>query len=235
MRAVLSCRTGPVAWCFCYIRPHIRRSALERVGGWDPYNVTEDADLGLRLIRYGYRTETLDSDTWEEAPNTLSNWMSQRRRWYKGWLQTWIVQMRNPALYVRQAGWRGFVGLQLLMGGIFLSALAHPILIAALVFWGLGLYGPPIGNTWLAGINFGTILIGHGAMLVMVWRAAADGPEHGRRRWLVPLMPLYVLLHALAAGGATAEYLRRPYHWSKTDHGKTRRDASRRQRPRHKP
>ncbi len=35
---------------------HFRTRNLRQIGGWDPYNVTEDADLGLRLARLGYRT-----------------------------------------------------------------------------------------------------------------------------------------------------------------------------------
>ncbi len=75
---------------------HFRRTALEHVGGWDPWNVTEDADLGIRLSRFGYETATVTLPTLEEAPVTLAPWMRQRTRWFKGWLQTWLVHMRHP-------------------------------------------------------------------------------------------------------------------------------------------
>ena len=83
---------------------HFRASALQAVGGWDAFNVTEDADLGIRLARHGYRCGILDSTTYEEANTQLPNWMRQRRRWLKGFLQTWLVHMRNPLLLLRQTG-----------------------------------------------------------------------------------------------------------------------------------
>ena len=76
---------------------HFRADILRDVGGWDPHNVTEDADLGLRLARIGYRTGVIDSETEEEANGALGNWMQQRARWLKGWMQTWLVHMREPA------------------------------------------------------------------------------------------------------------------------------------------
>ena len=51
---------------------HFRADVLRKVGGWDPFNVTEDADLGMRLARFGYRTGVIGSTTWEEAPVAFS-------------------------------------------------------------------------------------------------------------------------------------------------------------------
>jgi cellulose synthase/poly-beta-1,6-N-acetylglucosamine synthase-like glycosyltransferase len=53
----------------------------------DAWNVTEDADLGLRLAIAGHRIADLPSATLEEAPQRLGAWMRQRRRWMKGFLQ----------------------------------------------------------------------------------------------------------------------------------------------------
>ena len=203
---------------------HIRRDALEEIGGWDSFNVTEDADLGLRMIRFGYRVATLDSDTWEEAPSDLRGWIDQRSRWYKGWLQTWIVHMRSPRLYLAETGWRGFLGLQLLMGGMFLAAIAHPILLGATILWLSGLAGPPTGAGFMPSINLSTILLGHGAMMVLCWLASADGPQHLRRVWLVPLLPVYMLLHAFAALKAVYQFVMAPHYWPKTKHGQTKRE-----------
>ena len=78
---------------------------LRAIGGWDPYNVTEDADLGIRLARLGYRTTVIPSTTYEEAPARLRPWLRQRTRWFKGWLQTWLVHMRSPVrLWVWSSG-----------------------------------------------------------------------------------------------------------------------------------
>ena len=110
---------------------HIKRRVLLRVGGWDPYNVTEDADLGVRLQRLGYQVKVLDSTTMEEANSDFVNWVKQRSRWYKGYLQTWLVHMRHPFRLWRELGPRGFVGLSLMVGAIPVLALVNP------VFWGL--------------------------------------------------------------------------------------------------
>ena len=78
---------------------HFRLRSLVGVGAWDEWNVTEDADLGVRLARFGYRVKALDSDTWEEAPYEFGNWFRQRVRWQKGWMQTLIVHSRRPLFF----------------------------------------------------------------------------------------------------------------------------------------
>ena len=113
---------------------HFRTAVLRAVGGWDPFNVTEDADLGLRLARHGYDTGTLDSLTYEEANTRLPNWMRQRARWLKGFLATWLVHMRDPARLMREVGPAGFWVAQAVTIGVFASALLHPLcLVATLV------------------------------------------------------------------------------------------------------
>ena len=106
---------------------HFRRAALEQAGAWDPFNVTEDADLGIRLARAHKRVEVLPSTTWEEAPGNARSWLDQRTRWLKGWMQTYLVHMRSPRALWRDLGaWR-FLGFQVLMGGMVLAALVHPL------------------------------------------------------------------------------------------------------------
>ena len=107
---------------------HFRISALRAIHGWDPFNVTEDADIGIRLARHGLRVQTLDSTTFEEATNSLPNWLRQRTRWLKGYMQTWLVHMRSPRALLRNAGVAGFFGFQLFVGGTVLSALLNPLL-----------------------------------------------------------------------------------------------------------
>ena len=75
---------------------HFRASALRWLMAWDPFNVTEDADLGIRLARYGYRCRMLGSTTYEEAPARPMSWLKQRTRWLKGYMQTWRVHMNHP-------------------------------------------------------------------------------------------------------------------------------------------
>jgi glycosyltransferase XagB len=105
---------------------HFRRDLLLKIGGWDPFNVTEDADLGIRLARFGYEVSVIDSVTMEEAPASWRNWRGQRTRWIKGWIQTYLVHMRRPLRLWRDLGaWR-FAGFQLTIGATILSLLVHP-------------------------------------------------------------------------------------------------------------
>jgi glycosyltransferase XagB len=113
---------------------HFRADILRRIGAWDPYNVTEDADLGMRLARFGYRTTVISSTTYEEAPARLRPWLRQRTRWFKGWIQTWLVHMRAPRKLLRELGLRGFVVFQLLAGGSVLAALVHPLFLIELLW-----------------------------------------------------------------------------------------------------
>ncbi len=114
---------------------HFELEKLRAVGVWDPFNVTEDADLGLRFAAMGYRVGVFNSVTYEEANSQLGNWIRQRSRWIKGHLQTWLVNMRDPVDLYRRVGFRGFCSLQLFIGGGILSALAYPFLVLPFLIW----------------------------------------------------------------------------------------------------
>lgn len=89
---------------------HFRTAALHELGGWDPFNVTEDCDLGVRLHVAGMRTRMLDSLTWEEANSRVGNWIRQRSRWLKGYLITHIVWWRRPLWLISRLGPWGAAG-----------------------------------------------------------------------------------------------------------------------------
>ena len=123
---------------------HFRTAALRKVGAWDPYNVTEDADLGMRLARFGYRSTIVRSSTYEEAPIRCGPWLRQRTRWFKGWVQTWFVHMRSPRRLLADLGFIGFASFQLVVGGSVLAALIHPLVLAGFLycyFAGLPFFG----------------------------------------------------------------------------------------------
>ncbi|WDR02156.1 glycosyltransferase family 2 protein [Devosia algicola] len=104
---------------------HFRVATLRELGGWDPYNVTEDADLGMRLARAGHRVDTLAIGTLEEAPTHLRSWLAQRTRWMKGWMQTFVVHNRRPHLLLRELGWRNFWAFELIVGSMIVAPLLH--------------------------------------------------------------------------------------------------------------
>ncbi len=200
---------------------HFPRDLLEQLGGWDPYNVTEDADVGLRIARAGMAVAMVRSTTWEEAPLRFRPWLYQRTRWMKGWMQTWLVHMRQPGRCWRELGTFRFLGAQALMGGMVLSALMHPVFYVMLAIeFGTGdpLADPPAGVErglwWLAAFN---LVAGYSSAMLL----AAVAVVRRRRLWLLPhvaLMPVYWLLISFASYRAVWQLLRDPFLWEKTEH-----------------
>jgi len=204
---------------------HFRTDVLREVGGWDPYNVTEDADLGMRLARFGYLSGVIDSTTYEEAPARLGAWLKQRTRWCKGWLQTWFVHMRAPGALFRELGLGGFLAFQLLVGGTVLAALVHPFFLALVLtdatLGKLFVESDTIGAALRQGLVVTTLLSGY--------LASASLALLGLRRrkllasaWVLLLLPLYWILLSFAAWRGAVQLIAAPYLWEKTEHGLAR-------------
>ena len=201
---------------------HFRTEILREVGGWDPYNVTEDADLGLRLARHGYDIGTFDSRTYEEANIRLGNWMRQRARWLKGFLLTWLVHMRSPAIFWREVGPSGFWVAQAMTLGVFASALLHPLCVAGTVVLLIVEPPPPpdagLITIGLAGLSVLILVAGYVTAMMVGARALRREAMAG---WYLPIatMPLYWLLMSVAAWYALWQFAIAPFHWNKTEHG----------------
>jgi len=199
--------------------PHFRTATLRAIGGWDAYNVTEDADLGMRLARFGHRTSVIASTTYEEAPARLGAWLRQRTRWFKGWMQTWAVHMRTPWRLKRELGLGGFLAFQLIVGGNALAALVHPLFLATLIDAAL------VGPSWRGGAGAVPAAIYGGTALAGYLVSGLLGFMGLKRRgllasaWVLLLMPLHWLLLSLAAWRALWQLMRKPYAWEKTEHG----------------
>ena len=116
---------------------HFKTKVLQHIGGWDPFNVTEDCDLGIRLHKMGFNTHVLDSTTWEEANSQVWNWVRQRSRWVKGYIQTHLVHMRNPIATLWRLGPVGLFGFLASVGGLSLMLLLNPIFWAIVLFYGV--------------------------------------------------------------------------------------------------
>ena len=207
---------------------HFRRRVLDQVGGWDPYNVTEDADLGIRLARAGWQTCVISSTTFEEAPVTRRAWIGQRTRWLKGWAQTLLVHGRRPRALVRDLGLGGTVALVLLTAGPYAAALVHPLclalFIADIVGGVAGLPCTYMAEVMTSALTYTTLVAGYaGAAVSMTVGLGRRGIRPG---WgTIAMIPIYWLLLSLAAWRAVVELIRRPYHWQKTEHGAARRGA----------
>ena len=196
-----------------------RTDALIAAGGWDAYNVTEDADLGLRLAHFGYRARTFPSTTYESATPRPGPWVRQRSRWIKGYLQTWLVHMRCPPRGAG-SGWRHALTLHLLVGAVVVAALLNP------VFWvlfGLSLFAPGLALDWLFPEPLGTmaalaLLAGNGFQVWLFMLAPL------RRGWLDLVAfgltaPAYWALQSAAGYKAAFQFVTRPFYWEKTEHG----------------
>lgn len=192
---------------------HFRMAVLRRMNGWDAWNVTEDADLGVRLARRGYRSAVITPPTLEEAPETLGIWVAQRSRWLKGFWQSWVVMMRAPDRALAETGWAGFLALQVMLAGTFLAALVHgPLMIGLCV----GLLAG-----WIEPGGVGLLLLVLGYLTNAVAMLVTPGPRHMRRWQAVATLPLYWPLQTLAAVRALYGWLRAPHFWAKTPHGLT--------------
>lgn len=196
-----------------------RREALEELGGWDAHNVTEDADLGIRLARHGYRTELIPTVTQEEANCRFWPWIKQRSRWLKGYAMTWAVHMRNPAALWRELGARRFFGVQLLFLGTLSQFILAPVLWS---FWAIpfGLWHPLRAVIPMEGfMALGLLFLATELLSIWLGVLAVSGPKH-RGLWLwVPTMHFYFPLGAMAAYKGLWEVIKRPYYWDKTAHG----------------
>ncbi|MDR7039077.1 cellulose synthase/poly-beta-1,6-N-acetylglucosamine synthase-like glycosyltransferase [Methylobacterium sp. BE186] len=200
---------------------HFRTAVLRALHGWDAWNVTEDADLGLRLALAGYMVGDLPSATYEEAPAHLGPWLRQRVRWMKGFVQTTVTHARHPLRTLRRLGpLDAFCALTMVPGTVA-SALVYPFLTgaAALAFlW----HGPEGGPAFWPNLPQGLALTIFGAGLAAMMLPAALGAV--RRGWydLLPfvlLLPVYYMLISLAAWLGLVELARAPAHWNKTEHG----------------
>ena len=197
-----------------------RRRALEDLGRWDAHNVTEDADLGIRLARRGYRTAFVDSVTLEEATSSVPAWVRQRSRWIKGYAVTWAVHMRDPLRLLGELGPWKFIGMQILFLGTLSQFIFAPLLWS---FWlvPFGFYHPVVEiaprNSVLAMASL--FLLAEIATMAMSAFAVA-GRKH---RWLikwVPMMHLYFPLAAVALWKGFGELFTHPFYWDKTSHGR---------------
>lgn len=192
---------------------HFRVEALRRAGGWDAWNVTEDADLGFRLWRKGYRLGVLTRPTYEPPPADVAAWVPQRTRWLKGYMQTLGVQLRHPLAL----GWRGMLALTFTLVQTLLAAALYAV-TAAWTVWLLALWAvtglPPLAPVG----GFVTVAAG----VISAWLACAVGCRRAGRPYGWKLMltaPGYWALQSLAMAHAVVRLVRQPFAWDKTPHG----------------
>jgi cellulose synthase/poly-beta-1,6-N-acetylglucosamine synthase-like glycosyltransferase len=199
---------------------HFRRLALRSLGGWDPYNVTEDADLGIRMFREGYSVRVLESVTLEEANSDFVNWVKQRSRWYKGYLQTLFVHLRSPRELVREMGWAGVAHFVIFVGGTPVLAFLNPVFWVLTALWFVGhpafierVFPAPVYYLGLACWAFGNFMLGYLTLI------SCRITRRGEFLWAALLVPLYWVMMSAASIKAVVQLVGRPAFWEKTAHG----------------
>jgi cellulose synthase/poly-beta-1,6-N-acetylglucosamine synthase-like glycosyltransferase len=202
---------------------HFRVSLLRRLGGWDPFNVTEDADLGARIARAGLEIMMLDSVTWEEAVAGVRPWVRQRSRWIKGYMQTYLVHMRHPLRLLRQIGPRAFLDFQLLLGGTAFILLVNPLMwmLTVTYFATKGTsVGTVIESLYPVPVYYPALLclLANFAFLYVQLYVCMRRDYDDLARYTL-LGPLYWILMSVGAWRALASLVRSPSYWAKTEHG----------------
>ena len=199
---------------------HFRVEALQKLMGWDPFNVTEDCDLGMRLASDGYETRMLDSTTWEEACSDLGYWIRQRSRWTKGYVQTGLVALRRPLRLFRRTGLGRALGFHLMVAGTPLSLLINPIYWTQTLIWFLfrwegleGLFPFPIILWGLVCLFAGNFVFIYATLLAASRRGYYDLVKYGL------LVPFYWMLMSIGAWKGFLQLITRPNYWEKTRHG----------------
>jgi len=199
---------------------HFKTDRLIELGAWDPFNVTEDADLGVRATARGYTVSTIDSTTYEEANRAYGNWIRQRSRWIKGYMQTFLVNMRNPFKLIKRIGLKAFFGFVMFIGGTPFIFLMNPILWAIFIIW-LVTRAEVFSDwfpTWLLFLSFFNLLIGN-FMAVYVCILAVFKRKSYPLSIYALLNPLYWMMHAYASYKGLYQLLVKPFYWEKTEHG----------------
>jgi cellulose synthase/poly-beta-1,6-N-acetylglucosamine synthase-like glycosyltransferase len=199
---------------------HLLRRVLDEIGSWDPFNVTEDADLGLRIAASGYHTAVVDSVTLEEANSDPINWIRQRSRWYKGYLQTWLVHIRRPRQLWRTIGFRSFLRFNLVLAGTPIIAVLNLAFWLITVTWFLG-QPEIVGAVFPPYVYFPALvalILGNGATLYMNMISLR---EDDRSDLLVAglTVPVFWLMMSVAAAKGCYQLIRNPSYWEKTFHG----------------
>lgn len=199
---------------------HFKLDSLVELGAWDPFNVTEDADLGLRAYAKGYKIAVVNSTTYEEANNEPINWIRQRSRWIKGYMQTYLVHMRNPVALWKKLGWKGFLGFNFFIGATPLTFLVYPFLLA--IFISYLVFDLSTIRTlfpdWILFMSIFNLMVGNILMIYINMMAVF------KRRFYELILfsianPVYWLMHSISAFKGLYQLVVKPFYWEKTEHG----------------
>jgi len=201
---------------------HFKMDILREMGGWDPYNVTEDCDLGVRLTQAGHRVGVMNSTTFEEANNSIPNWIRQRSRWLKGYMQSYLVHMRTPIKLYGELGHVGFWGFQFFIGGTIVSALLTPVLFLMYILWLVTstMVFDPYFPSFVLYITLFNLLVANGMLVYLFMLSGFKRRYFGLIPWALTV-PFYWVLQSWAGYKGLWQLIHNPFYWEKTHHGLT--------------
>lgn len=199
---------------------HFRVKQIREIGAWDPYNVTEDADLGVRIARRNLKTGMLDSHTYEESVTTVRGWINQRARWVKGFIITWLVHMRHPRILYKELGLKRFALFQLTFGGNFYMPLMNVLLWSVFI---VAILVPESNASWFSFLPFAylaifNLVVGNLTYVFLLLYATYKERQYD----ILPLVffsPIYWILMSIGAWKGLIQLIRNPHFWDKTAHG----------------
>jgi cellulose synthase/poly-beta-1,6-N-acetylglucosamine synthase-like glycosyltransferase len=199
---------------------HFRTDRLLELGGWDPFNVTEDADLGIRASQRGYRVGVIDSTTYEEANCRLKNWIRQRSRWIKGYMQTWLVHNRDPWKSLKTLGLGNWLAYQFFIGGTIVCFLSNPILWLFFIYAAISRapWLEQLFPGWMLYISLFNLILGNSIGIYLNMIAVFRRKYYNLTLYAL-LNPIYWLLHSAASYMALWQLFTKPFYWEKTIHG----------------
>ncbi len=198
---------------------HFKTEELKKLGGWDPYNVTEDADLGIRIVMKKLKTSMLNSTTLEEANLEVGNWIRQRSRWIKGYVQTFLVHTRHPIKLFKKMGLKQTFYFFFTFGGNIIMPLLNPVLwlvtFVSLINKNLTdyLFTPEITSIAIFNLILGNIIYVILHLIPCIIKKQYSSIPYAF------LMPLYWIIMSYAAWKGAIQLINKPFYWEKTNHG----------------
>lgn len=199
---------------------HFKLADLVELGAWDPFNVTEDADLGVRAYAKGHKIAIINSTTYEEANNEPFNWIRQRSRWIKGYMQSYLVHMRNPVALWKKIGWKGFLGFSFFIGATPVTFLVYPLLLTFFICYIIFDLSSirTLFPDWILFMSIFNLMVGNILMIYVNMMAVF------KRRYYELILfavanPIYWLMHSIAAYKGLYQLIVKPFYWEKTNHG----------------
>ncbi len=192
---------------------HFKAETLRKLGGWDAHNVTKDAEIGLRIYSQNYKVAILDSYTLEEAPNSLGNWLNQRSRWIKGFLQTFFVFIAQKDKYKK------LTLLQIITIYIFIGLSTYnfwclPFIIFSIIINKNSI----IDYLWLVNSIFSLLYL-YGTVIYILKNSLKAREIKFQDLIALVLRAGYFILHTIASYKAVFEIIFCPFKWNKTKHG----------------